>query len=112
MTPSVAAGALWMVLAKLLERSLGLVSSLFLVRLLEPADFGIVAMAMALIALLELFSAFGLDSVLIQQRSATDLHFHTAWTLNVLASCAVGLLLAALAVPASVFYHEPRLVPV
>jgi O-antigen/teichoic acid export membrane protein len=67
---------------------------------------------MSLIALLELFSAFGLDSVLIQERAATDAHFNTAWTMNVLAACVVGLLLVALAVPASVFYHEPRLVPV
>lgn len=112
MKQHIAAGALWMVLAKLLERSLGLISSLFLVRLLEPADFGVVAMAMSLIALLELFSAFGLDSVLIQNRNATDAHFHTAWTLNVIAACVAGVLLAALAIPASIFYHEPRLVPV
>ena len=112
MTQHIATGALWMVLAKLLEKSLGLISSLFLVRLLDPADFGIVAMAMSLIALLELFSAFGLDSVLIQQRAATAVHFHTAWTLNVLAACVVGALLVALAVPASAFYNEPRLVPV
>src|SRR6188768_753300 len=112
MTQHIAAGALWMVLAKLLERSLGLISSLFLVRLLAPADFGIVAMAMSLIALLELFSAFGLDSVLIQNRAATDAHFHTAWTLNVIAACVAGVILAALAIPASLFYQEPRLVPV
>ncbi|MEO7760694.1 MAG: oligosaccharide flippase family protein, partial [Casimicrobiaceae bacterium] len=67
MSHRLAAGALWMVLAKLAERSLGLVSTLILVRLLAPADFGIVAMAMSLIALLELFSAFGLDTVLIQK---------------------------------------------
>jgi len=112
MTQHIAIGALWMVLAKLLEKSLGLISSLFLVRLLDPADFGIVAMAMSLIALLELFSAFGLDSVLIQDRAATDAHFNTAWTLNVLAACVAGVALVALAVPASVFYREPRLVPV
>ena len=112
MTQHIAIGALWMVFAKLLEKSLGLISSLFLVRLLDPADFGIVAMAMSLIALLELFSAFGLDSVLIQQRNTTDAHFNTAWTMNVLAACGVGVLLVALAVPASMFYNEPRLVPV
>ena len=65
-------GALWMVLAKLLERGLGLISTLILVRLLAPADFGIVAMAVSMIALLELFSTFGLDTVLIQQRNAAS----------------------------------------
>jgi O-antigen/teichoic acid export membrane protein len=101
-----------MVLFKLLERGLGLISTLILARLLMPGDFGIVAMAMSVIALLELFSAFGMDTVLIQQRDATPDHFNTAWTLNVLAGCAVCVLLAALSLPASHFYREPRLVPV
>jgi lipopolysaccharide exporter len=112
MSQRMAMGALWMVLFKLLERGLGLISTLILARLLMPKDFGIVAMAMSVIALLELFSAFGMDTVLIQQRDATPAHFNTAWTLNVLAGCLVGLLLAALSVPASHFYREPRLVPV
>ncbi len=107
-----ATGALWMVLFKLLERGLGLISTLILARLLMPKDFGIVAMAMSVIALLELFSAFGMDTVLIQQRDARPEHFDTAWTLNVLAGCAVATLLAVLSIPASHFYREPRLVAV
>ena len=112
MSQRMAMGALWMVLFKLLERGLGLISTLILARLLLPKDFGIVAMAMSVIALLELFSTFGMDTVLIQQRNATPAHFNTAWTLNVLAGCVVGLLLVALSLPASHFYREPRLVPV
>ncbi len=101
-----------MVLFKLLERGLGLISTLILARLLVPGDFGIVAMATSLIALLELFSAFGMDTVLIQQRDATPAHFNTAWTLNILAGCVVGGTLALLSIPASHFYREPRLIPV
>src|SRR5215207_6316120 len=112
MSQRIAVGAAWMVLAKLLERGLGLISSLILVRLLAPSDFGIVAMAMSLIALLELFSSIGLDTVLIQRRDATRSHFDTAWTLNQLTSAAVALLLLAVALPAAAFYREPRLVPV
>ena len=44
-----ATGAVWMVLFKLAERSLGLVSTLILARLLMPADFGTVAMAMSFV---------------------------------------------------------------
>lgn len=112
MSQRMATGALWMVLFKMLERGLGLISTLILARLLVPGDFGIVAMAMSVIALLELFSAFGMDTVLIQQRDATPAHFNTAWTLNVLAGCAMGLMLALLSLPASHFYREPRLVAV
>jgi O-antigen/teichoic acid export membrane protein len=107
-----ARGAVWMLLFKVVERSMGLVSMLVLARLLVPADFGLVAMATSLIALLELFSAFGLDTALVQRGDATPAHFHSAWTLNVLAACAIATLMLLLAWPAAVFYREPRVTPV
>ncbi len=107
-----AKGAVWMVLFKGLERSLGMISLLILARLLTPADFGLVAMATSLIALLELFSTFGMDTALIQRNDATPTHYNTAWTLNLIAGCIIALVMLALAWPASYFYHEPRLVAV
>ena len=109
---SLVKGAAWMVLFKLLDRSLGIVSMLVLARVLVPADFGLVAMAMSLIALLELFGAFGLDVALIQRSDATRTHFDTAWTLNVLVGLVIATLLVTLAWPLSWFYGEPRLVAV
>jgi O-antigen/teichoic acid export membrane protein len=50
----IASGAAWMVMFKFVERSIGLVSTVVLARLLVPADFGLVAMAMAIVALVEL----------------------------------------------------------
>ena len=73
-----ARGAIWMVLFKMLERSMGLVSMLILARLLVPADFGLVAMATSLIALLELFSAFGLDTALIHHLTSLVPRFRQA----------------------------------
>lgn len=107
-----ASGAIWMVAFKLLERSIGLISTIILARVLMPQDFGVVAMATSMIALLELFSTTSMDVVLIQRNSESAAHFNTAWTLNVLAGVAVGLLLAGLAWPMSLFYREPRLWPV
>lgn len=112
MAQSTARGALWMVFFKLLERGLGLISTLILARLLVPRDFGIVAMANSVVALLDVLRAFGMDTVLIQRQDATPEHFNTAWTLNVLAGCTVGAVVGLLAVPASHFYREPRLVAV
>jgi hypothetical protein len=50
-----------MVVLKLLDRSIGIVSMVILARLLVPADFGLVAMATAIIAIIELLSAFNFD---------------------------------------------------
>jgi lipopolysaccharide exporter len=59
-------GTMWMVAFKLADRGLGFISTLILARVLVPGDFGIVAMATAVITLIKLFSAFGLDVALIR----------------------------------------------
>lgn len=105
-------GAMWMVSLKFLERGLGLISTLVLARLLMPEDFGIVAMATSMIALMELFSAFGLDTALLQRANPTREHYNAAWSMNGIAGAGVCILMAVFAVPASIFYREPHLVSV
>lgn len=97
-----------MVLFKGLDRGLGFVSTLILARLLVPADFGLIAMATSLIALLELITYFGLDTALLRDRETTPAHFSAVWTLNVLTGSLIALLMIALSVPAAHFYREPR----
>ena len=107
-----ATGALWMVLFKFSERGLGLLSTLILVRLLAPADFGVVAMAMSFVALLELLAAFGFDVALIRNQGTERKDYDTAWTLNVLLGVGVATLMLALSQPLSSFYREPALATV
>jgi O-antigen/teichoic acid export membrane protein len=108
----IAAGAAWMVLFKLIDRGIGLVSTVVLARLLLPADFGLVAMAMTLIGALQLLVAFSFDIALIQNPDAGRDEFDTAWTFNVIFATGCGVVLALLAPGASVFYNEARLAPV
>ena len=108
----IASGAAWMALFKLVERSLGLISVVILARLLTPEDFGVVAMAMALIAMLDLLGAFSFDIALIQNQKASRHHFDTAWTFNVVIGLVIAALLLALAGPAAGFYREDRLTDV
>jgi lipopolysaccharide exporter len=100
-------GAAWMVLFKLAERSLGLVGTLILVRLLSPHDFGLVAMATSFIFMAELLTGFGFDVALIQNQAAEEHHYHTAWTCNVLLGLGIFLVMVAGAAPIAVFYGEP-----
>jgi len=105
----VARGAMLMVMFKLVERSIGFVSTLILARLLTPGDFGLVAMAMSVVALTELMGAFGFETAIIQRKDADRSHFDTAWTFAVIFGIAIALVLVLLAVPAAQFYHDPRL---
>ena len=112
MMRDIAKGAAWMVLFRLVDRSIGIISTSILARLLLPADFGLVAMAMSIIALIELATAFSFEIALIQKPDPQREHFDTAWTLNILVAAGGAVLTAALAFPAATFYGDPRLAAV
>lgn len=104
-----AKGMVWMVGARLMDRSIGIISTLILARLLVPEDFGLVAMATAIGGMLDLLGAFSFDVALIQNANAERRHYDTVWTFNAIFGlvCAAGLVAGA--VPAAHFYSEPRL---
>jgi lipopolysaccharide exporter len=108
----IAKGAAWMLAFKMSDKVIGLVSTLVLARMLVPADFGLVAMAMLLINALNLLVSFGFDVSLISNRNAGRDEFDTAWTFTVLFSAGCAAIMALLAIPTADFYHEPRLVVV
>ena len=105
---AVARGAVWMVLLRMSVRALGLVSTMILARLLTPDDFGIVAIAMAMFAMIELFGDFGFDTVLIQKQDVTARHYDTAWTFNVLFGGIACVTLLAVSPFIVAFYEDER----
>jgi O-antigen/teichoic acid export membrane protein len=105
----VAKGAIWMVGLKFVERGIGFVSTLILARLLLPADFGLVAMAMAVFAFVEIAGSFGFDLALIRNQKAERAQYDSAWTLQVGYAILAGAALAALAIPTATFFSDPRL---
>ena len=97
-----------MVSARWLIKGLGLVSTLILVRLLDPSDFGVVAMANLVIGFTQMFFSLGVATALIQNPNADESHFNTAWTIGVLQSLFVTVLLILLSPVVGMYYHEPR----
>jgi O-antigen/teichoic acid export membrane protein len=108
----IAQGAVWMVGARLVDRLVGFVSTLILARLLTPADFGLVAMAMAVIGLIELASAFGFEVQLLRIAQPTRSQYDTVWSLNALFGLGCAAVTAAAAWPAATFYGDERLVAI
>lgn len=93
-------------------RAIGLVSVFILARLLTPADFGIIGLAMTAVAMVELFSYLGLWHALLRLENPDRSHMDTAWTLQLLMFLVLALVLVAISGPAAQFYHEPRVQPV
>jgi len=80
-----------------------------LARLLNPKDFGLVAMVTVVTGVYDIFTSAGLSSATIQRSSVTDEQVSTLFWINIL----IGLLLALLCVVSApfivMFYNEPRL---
>lgn len=106
---AIARGAVWMLSLRLVVRSLGLVSTLILARLLTPLDFGVYGLAMSVYALVELLRAFGFGTALIQNQQATSAHYDTAWTMHFLFSMLGALVLYFLAPHAASLLRESQL---
>ena len=104
-----ARGAGWVVAWRMATRSLGVLSTLVLVRLLAPADFGLVALAASFSVSIEAFSWIGIEEGVIRHKSPSPAMMDTAFTLSVLRGLLICLIVAALAWPAAKFFGEPRL---
>jgi len=89
------------------DRLIGLFSTLILARLLAPEDFGLVAMAMVAVGLVDVLLDLGVVAALIQNRDATDDDFHTAWSLR-LAQAIVAAVIVALCAPMVAQYFDDR----
>jgi lipopolysaccharide exporter len=91
------------------SRLLGVANTIILARLLLPADFGLVAMAMTFETSLLMMSAFPVHDALLRRPEAdTDLH-DAAFTIQAVRAVLTSLIIAAGAPIAAVWFSEPRL---
>ena len=104
-----ARGAGWVIAWRIATRVLGLGSTLILVRLLAPADFGLVSLAAAVAATLDTALAFGVEDQIVRARSPGRDLYDTAFTLNIMRAGVLSLVVAVAAGPASSFVGDPRL---
>jgi O-antigen/teichoic acid export membrane protein len=102
-------GAAWMLLTRVLVKSLGLISSIVLARLLVPGDFGLVAIAMSIHAFILLFGSVGFNSVLIQKSDTDDKDFDVVWTIGVVFGFFAAFLFALNAGNIADYFNDVRL---
>ncbi|MFH1634925.1 MAG: lipopolysaccharide biosynthesis protein, partial [Chloroflexota bacterium] len=108
----VSKGALWVTAASISARALNLVSAIILARLLAPEDFGLMAIAMAIIAFSQGTTQTGFESALIQKQEKPEDFLDTAWTFE-LARYLILFLIIFLAAPLfASFFKEPRAVAI
>jgi len=105
----IALGAFWSLLTRVIIKSLGLVSTVILARLLWPEDFGLVAIAMMMLAFFQIFTSFGFDINIIQKDEVTDETLNSAWTCKVLSGLVLAIVLFLGSHWAGLFFEDERL---
>ena len=105
-------GSFWLAATRGVVNLTAFANTLVLARILVPEDFGIVALATTISAIIVSVTELSLTSALVHHSELHEDHFHTAWTLNFLRAAMVGLVVAALAVPIAHFYEDRRLIPI
>lgn len=105
----IATGAAWLVGLRLSLKSISILSTTILARLLTPEDFGLMALVSSIYAMIELIKAFSFDMALIQNQKTNNDHYDTAWTLNIISSCLASLFIVSVSSFISYYYHDGRL---
>ncbi|WP_165356473.1 oligosaccharide flippase family protein [Sphingosinicella sp. BN140058] len=88
-------------------RAIGLVSVITLARLLQPSDFGVVAIALSAAAFVELFGWIGLRQALLRVPDPDRSHYDTAWTIQLILFMLLAVAMLAIAPLAASFYKIP-----
>jgi len=100
---------IWDFSGKLANQGVGLVVTIFLARLLEPAEFGVVAIVMVVVGIANIFSDIGLGASLIQRRRLHPVHFSSVFYFNVSVGLFLSMVIFFAAPWISRFYHNDQL---
>ncbi len=105
-------GAGWLVLSRFVGRMIDFVTLIVLARILTPADFGLTALATSLIAIVDMVLEVPILQALLRRREFDKSHLDTGFTINLLRSLLVALVIFTAAWPFAHGYEDMRLVPV
>ncbi len=105
-------GVKWEVASKVLQKIISVASFAVLARMLDPASFGLFALAFVAIDALNLVKSFGLDSALIQRKESIQKASDTTFFLVVASGVTIFLTCQFAAPFVAVFFKNPEVTPV
>lgn len=102
----------WSAAAKLVGQVMTWAVTIVVIRLLEPKDYGIIAMALIFKDVMMMFNEMGLGAALIQRTTVNRHLLRQTLTLVLIGNILFALIMFFGAWPAAQFFGEPALVPV
>jgi O-antigen/teichoic acid export membrane protein len=99
----------WLAGARLAGQLVAWAITIIVIRILKPADYGLMAIAEVMIGFAALFQELGLYSAMVQKRDLTERQIEQAFGLLIMANTGIYLVLFLLAPYLAHFFGDPRL---
>lgn len=99
-------GVAWTGGIKWVTQILSWSATLVIARILTPADYGLVGMAMLYLGFVQLVNEFGLGAAIIRERDLTEDQISVLAGLSILLGLGLWAASAALAIPVAAFFRE------
>lgn len=103
---------LWQLVAKWFSRFLGIISTVVLVRILTPDDFGLAAQSMMVIMFFQAISETGSNQFIIRMKTVSSSQLMSAWSLNLFFRTFSAGMVFVFSEQIALFVGEPRLAEV
>ncbi len=108
----VVSGFKWLAMGKFLGQLINWCLSFWVIRLLAPSDYGLMAMASSFVAVLALFNEMGMGAALIQSKSLSHQMIRQVFGLTILVNLALFSILQLASPAIALFFAEDQLIPI
>ena len=103
----VKAGVIWKSGSQIVGQLVAWASTFLVIRLLDPSDYGLVAMTGVILMFLDLFNGWGFASSLVRDEKTDRHRIGQAFAMLILMNGALGLAQLAAAPFAAAYFHQP-----
>jgi O-antigen/teichoic acid export membrane protein len=103
----VKAAVLWRSGSQIVAQLVAWCSTLAVIRILDPADYGLFAMTQVVLAFLNFLNGWGFASALVQDREISERKIRQAFGMMLLVNAGIALIQLGLAPVAAGYYRQP-----
>ncbi len=107
-----ARGGIWFAAISTLAQAISWIFTFYVIRLLEPKDYGLMTMAAFLTAYLQMFSGLGLGSSIVQRETIQERELSSVFWFSLAFGVVMAAIAFGLAWPTAWLFEDERLVPV
>lgn len=109
MKHQIASGFIWSLSERLVAQGIMLIVSMVLARMIEPTEYGIVSIVTIFVTFADIFVTGGFGSALVQRKSADVSDYNTAFSVSLIVSIVLYLILFCVSDNVGIFFNMKEL---